>query len=114
MEVIRWHDFHDNAHCQRIFDEWLPVYNYERPHEALGMDVPGNRYRPSDRSFPERLAPVEYGPADLVRKVQRPGRVWFQGEIYRVPGAFCGQPIAMRPTVIDGRDPCSLPHPDLL
>ncbi len=101
-EVIRWHDFHDNAHCQRIFDGWLAVYNYERPHEALAMDVPGRRYRASDRSFPERLPPIEYSPGDLVRKVQRRGRIWFQGEVYRVPGAFCGQPIAMRPTVTDG------------
>ncbi len=101
-EVIRWHDFRDNGHCQRVFDRWLPVYNYERPHEALGMGVPGSRYRASGRSFPQKLPPIEYGPGDLVRKVCRPGQMSFQGHTYRVPKAFCGHPIAMRPTVVDG------------
>ena len=28
-----------------------------RPHEALGLAVPGSRYTPSLRSFPEKLQP---------------------------------------------------------
>jgi transposase InsO family protein len=48
------------AQVQRAFDEWRPVYNTQRPHEALALAVPLSRYRPSPRSFPETLPPVEY------------------------------------------------------
>jgi transposase InsO family protein len=37
---------------QPIFDEWRGIYNYVRPHEALDMQVPADRYRPSQREFP--------------------------------------------------------------
>ena len=39
--------FRDLAEVQRAFDRWREVYNFERPHEALGQDVPASRYRPS-------------------------------------------------------------------
>ncbi len=34
---------------QRACDDWVTTFNYERPHEALGMQVPADVYRPSDR-----------------------------------------------------------------
>ncbi|NIT72916.1 IS481 family transposase, partial [candidate division KSB1 bacterium] len=32
--------------CQKIFDRWRLVYNTQRPHEALNMNVPAHCYRP--------------------------------------------------------------------
>jgi len=46
---------------QGRFDAFLQQYNAERPHQALGMKVPADRYRPSDR--PNRgLVPGEAAP----------------------------------------------------
>ena len=56
--------------AHRAFDRWRPVYNCGRPHEALELNVPVRRYRPSARRHPEQLPEVEFIPVDEVRKVQ--------------------------------------------
>ena len=87
--------------CQERFEKWRGVYNLERPHEALQMAVPANRYIPSPRSFQEILPPIEYGPADHVRKVQQGGKISYRNREYEVPKAFYGQSVALRPTAQD-------------
>ncbi len=88
--------------CQGRFEGWRKVYNFDRPHEALGMAVPASRYRPSWRSFQESLPPIEYGPQDQVRKVQQGGKISYGNREYALPKAFCGQAVALRPTAQDG------------
>jgi transposase InsO family protein len=88
--------------CQTRFDWWRNVYNTERPHEALEMAVPANRYSISPRRFPEDLPPVEYGPSDQVRKVQDKGWISFLGREFRVGKVFHGERVAIRATQVDG------------
>ena len=102
-EVIGGDAWRDLAHCQGAFEAWRHVYNAERPHEALGLATPASRYRPSWRAFPEILAPIDYGPGAIVRKVQAKGVIWFANRTWSVGKAFLGQPVALRPTVRDGR-----------
>ena len=45
---------------QRVFDRFRQYYNHERPHEALGQDVPAEHFHASPRSMPSRLPPLEY------------------------------------------------------
>lgn len=90
--------FWDNADVQTALDAYRPVYNEVRPHEALDMAVPASRYEPSERSYPEELPPIEYDAGDTVRKVQAGGRLSYDGREYRVPKAFRGFPVALRPT----------------
>ena len=85
--------------CQKRFNEWRMLYNFERPHESLNMDIPGNRYRESPINFEQKLPTIEYGPDDHVRKVQTEGKISFKGNRYRIGKAFRGQPVAVRPTV---------------
>ncbi len=92
----------DGAHLQEAFDSWRQVYNFDRPHEALGLEVPASRYQPSLRSFPESLPPIEYLPGVAVRKVQQQGEFSFQGRTFRISKAFCGYPVGLQPTFIDG------------
>lgn len=101
-ELVNHERFTDLPHCQRRFDWWRHVYNHERPHEALGMEVPASRYRPSDRCFPETLPAIEYGPGDLVRKVGKGGIIFYGNRKYRVGKAFTGYPVGLRPTGKDG------------
>lgn len=97
LELLRRTFFLDLVHCQQHFDSWRDIYNLERPHEALGMEVPASRYQPSPRPFPESLPPIEYWPGDEVRKVQDKGRVCYRGRVFRVSKALRGQPVALRP-----------------
>ena len=101
-EVLDRNSFCDLAACQHAFDTWRQVYNHERPHEALGLEPPGTRYRLSPRAFPEALPAIEYGPDDIVRKVDSDGFISFKNRPWRIGKAFRGQPVALRPTGDDG------------
>jgi transposase InsO family protein len=102
-ELLRHRHFKDLAHCQREFDPWREVYNFERPHDSLNLEVPAKRYRASSRDFPERLPPIEYAAHDEVRRVRARGDIFFKG--YRLPicKALCDLPVALRPTSTDGQ-----------
>jgi transposase InsO family protein len=101
-ECVGRRRFGDLADCQKAFEHWRHVYNHERPHQALGLDVPARRYHESPRVFPERLEPFDYGPSAVVRKVQNKGVISFQNRPWRVGKALVGQAVALRPTATDG------------
>jgi hypothetical protein len=78
------------------------LYNTQRPHEALELAVPASRYQPSLRDYVETIAPFEYAPGDIVRRVQQGGHVSFLGRNVKLPKAFRGKVVAFRPTPQDG------------
>lgn len=90
------------AQCQRRFDAWRDVYNFRRPHEALDMQLPAERYQLSRRQYKENLPPIEYGPDEQVRKVQQGGWISYRGKEYPVPKAFYGERVAVRAKATDG------------
>ncbi|SEC54524.1 Transposase InsO and inactivated derivatives [Rhizobiales bacterium GAS191] len=96
----RW--FSNFAECQRALDRWRHVYNHQRPHQALDFATPSERYLPSPRSFPEALPPIEYGPHDIIRKVDARGDISFKSRRIRLGKPFRGEPVALRPTAEDG------------
>lgn len=102
VDLLRWHNFRNAEQVQKHFDHYRHVYNRERPHQALNLEVPSSRYRASLRSFPEQLAPVEYDGGDIVRKVNEKGHFQYQGQSYSVGKAFHGYPVALRATTTDG------------
>ena len=101
-EVLRYQRGDSLVQWQRHFDQWRLVYNTERPHEALAMAVPASRYQPSRRRYPEQLPAIEYGPADIVRKVRHYGHIKYEGREYHVGSAFYGLHVALRQTTADG------------
>jgi len=101
-DVLQGRAYAGLVECQRAFDTFREVYNAERPHEALDLDVPASRYRASTRDYPEALPPIDYDPTDEVRRVQSGGWISFQGRSIRLPQAFAGHAIALRPTPKDG------------
>jgi transposase InsO family protein len=101
-EVLRYLRADSLAQWQRHFDQWRVIYNTERPHEALSMAVPASRYQPSHRRYPEKLPAIEYGPADIVRKVRHYGHIKYEGREYHVGSAFYGLHVALRQTMTDG------------
>jgi Integrase core domain len=101
-EVLSAPPFADVAAAERAFERWRNVYNTQRPHEALNLAVPASRYQPSPRDYVETIAPFEYAPGDVVRRVQQGGHVSLLGRAIKVPKAFRGKAIAFRPTNQDG------------
>jgi transposase InsO family protein len=103
-EVFALRRFHDLAQVQRAFDSWREVYNFERPHQGLDFQVPSSRYRPSPRPMPDRLPAAQYGERDIVRTVPASkDYVSFKGRLWKVPKAFRGERVAIRPLDRDGR-----------
>jgi transposase InsO family protein len=103
-EVFALHHFRNLAETQRALDAWREVYNFERPHQALGQQVPASRYRPSSRAMPNRLPKPDYDRGDIVRTISTTkAYIHFKGRSWKVPQAFCGERVAIRPLSTDGQ-----------
>jgi transposase InsO family protein len=98
-EAIGTRRFRDLAEAQAAFDAYRPVYNQQRPHEALGLATPATRYYPATRLYDPSAAtrPLEYAPGDAVRKVDAFGRISYRGTSWKVGTAFIGERVAVRP-----------------
>lgn len=103
-EVLALQQFRDLAELQRAFDRWRLIYNHDRPHQALDQQVPSSRYQPSSRAMPEVLPQIEYDEHEIVRRVSTTkSYVRFKGRLWKVPQAFCGERLAIRPLTTDGQ-----------
>jgi transposase InsO family protein len=96
----RW--FATIGEVQRALDGWREIYNHERPHEAIGLEVPASRYQLSIRAYPEELPPILYDSTDVVRKVLNRGGIRFKGCEHYISKAFRGEHVALRPAAEDG------------
>ena len=102
-EVFATRPFADLDQVQKHFDRWRAVYNAERPHQALKMKVPADRYEPSNRTMPKDLPPVDYDSDDIVRKVgTTKAYISFKNRLWKVPNAFLNERVAVRPRKRDG------------
>lgn len=97
-EALSGPPFDNLAHAAKALDHWRHIYNTQRPHEALNMQVPIERYHPSPREFHEAIDPFDFAQGDIIRRVQMQGWVSFKGHACRVPKAFRRKDIAFRPT----------------
>jgi transposase InsO family protein len=97
---VLWQRFADLAQCQKRFDAWREEYNWVRPHQALGLQVPGKRYTPSPRSYPEKLPEIE--PSGQARSVDRNGSISVWSRRWKIGQAFRGQLVTLEPTQTDG------------
>ena len=103
-EVLDLANLRDATQAQIAFDRWRGIYNQSRPHEALGFQVPASRYTPSSRSMPASPREPDYAPDDIVRRVPATkDYIRFKGRLWKVPSAFRGEPLAIRPTEAAGK-----------
>lgn len=105
LEVLNrttcWKDF---AHVQSHFDRFRYSYNQQRPHHALDLEVPSQRYLPSKRCMPQQLPALEYLEDDEIRRVNVKGAIRFQGHYFHVGEAFQGLPVALRRCIIQNQE----------
>lgn len=102
-ELLARQSFDSLASAQDAFDLWRERYNLVRPHEALGLQPPVTRYRPSPRPFPEVFTTIEYESTDQVRKVQGKGEISFHGRELTIGRGLAGFPVALRRTAEEHR-----------
>lgn len=95
-EVLNGRHFRSLVEAQAAFDHWREIYNHQRPHEALGYQVPMDRYRASPWFFPEKLVEFEYGPDDVLAKVYH-SRFRFRKRYFSIAKGLVGHLIAIRP-----------------
>lgn len=81
--------------CQIAFDQWREIYNGERPHEALQMATPQDRYQPSSKPFPGIVPPLVYPPSHIIRKVDKNGKIYFNNQRFRIGKAFRNQVVGL-------------------
>jgi putative transposase len=80
---------------QERFDAFVERFNRDRPHQALDMQVPADRYQPSPRVY-AGLEDVAYPFHDWSLTVTHCGRICFRGRKINLSHVFAGQPVGIR------------------
>jgi transposase InsO family protein len=81
---------------QERFDRFRTEFNRERPHEALGQLPPGRFYKPSDRRYPDTLAPLSYPLHDRSYLVRSKGMLRMRSQVLYLSAALAGERIGLR------------------
>ena len=83
---------------QRAFNRFITEFNEERPHQGLARgQCPIDVHRPSLRSYPERLPPMEYSDEYAVRKVKCGGYIKLAGEPIYTTRQLTGEYVGLEP-----------------
>jgi transposase InsO family protein len=81
---------------QHALDLWREEFNYQRPHEALGMKMPAELYQASERKYrglPQRL---DYGGKET-RLVSATGGIKWRGQSIFLSSAIGGWDVGLDP-----------------
>lgn len=79
------------AACRAFVDK----YNWVRPHEALGQDVPGSRYRPWSKRRPEVHPAHQIPDGAVTRKVEDEGVISFKGLRHNISKGLAGERVVL-------------------
>jgi transposase InsO family protein len=82
---------------QKRFDQFQAQYNDERPHEALGMDVPSSKFNGSPRPFPRKEPRVDYDSHLEVRLVSKSGTIKFNNQVFFLGDPLGGERVGLEP-----------------
>jgi transposase InsO family protein len=74
-----------------VLEEFRQIYNERRPHEALGMKRPAERYHASARVYQPEPREWEYPSGSIVRRLNPAGCLCWQGENWFVCEALAGR-----------------------
>jgi putative transposase len=85
---------------QGALDLWQHGFNYERPHEALGMRCPGEVYVPSERKYEGTPEDLEY-PGMCTRRVNPGGLISLNGENIFLSTSLVGWSVGLKPVAED-------------
>jgi transposase InsO family protein len=106
-ELLTGRRFNSLAQAQQLLDAWVTDYNLRRPHQAIAMQVPAQRFQPPTAAatpvpaVPSRQ-PLTIGPIEVTRRVSASGLI---GVCYQQVSAgrhLAGQVVTVQlhPTVL--------------
>ena len=75
---------------QARFDRWRREFNHERPHEALEMQRPAQRYQRSAQRYTDHPAPPPYPRHYELRRVKRQGVIKWRNRLRYIGEALQG------------------------
>jgi putative transposase len=84
----------DLATQQAACERWRKEFNFVRPHEALAMATPAERYRPSPRPYLGPRLPA-YAPVMATRRINSCGRLRYRSHLVRVGEGLAGYQVAI-------------------
>ena len=82
---------------QALFDEWREVFNWQRPHEALGMRTPGTVYAASSISYDSAPVDIGYPAGWMERRVSPSGVIWLCGTPIAISSSLGGFVVGLQP-----------------
>ena len=95
-DVLKRRALADLLQAQTVFDAYRAEFNQERPHAALGYDVPDRHYTPSPRPLPGSWGEPEYDAGLTLRRVNSKGYLSIQGRRYYLSEAMIGKYVELR------------------
>ena len=81
---------------QEALDLWRRSFNYERPHESLGMKCPSELYRASERKYEGTPEDLEY-PQMCTRRVCQHGLIKVDGQRLFLSTSLAGWSVGLKP-----------------
>ena len=108
-ELLTGRRFDSLHHAQQVLDAWVADYNTRRPHQAIAMAVPAQRFRPATAGpalttgpSAQPARPATLSPTEVTRRVSASGLI---GVCYQQVSAgrhLAGQVVTVRlhPTVL--------------
>jgi putative transposase len=85
---------------QESLDLWRQSFNYERPHEALGMRCPGEIYVASQRKYEGTPEDLEYAQM-CARRVSAKGTIKVDGQRLFLSTSLAGWSVGLKPSAED-------------
>lgn len=76
-ELLKFHPLQNFTDATEVLEQWRIIYNDERPHEALGDCCPAQIYRPSQRTYQEKVLPYEYDSQYRMYRINNWGYIRF-------------------------------------
>jgi putative transposase len=81
----------------QALSEFKYEYNFERPHEALGMQTPASCYQSTTRKWDGILRSPEYDTSKtILRKVCQSGCIWLSQREFYIGQALTGEYVAIQ------------------
>jgi transposase InsO family protein len=105
-KVERFHGSLERAlNCRGVpaedHQQWLDAFrrehNYIRPHEALDMQTPASRWRPSSRRYNPNPPAWEYPEGTWTLKVDNHGTIDIHEQTYRIAKSLIGERVRIVP-----------------
>jgi transposase InsO family protein len=90
----------EGACDQAALDVWRESFNYERPHEALGMRCPGEVYLASERKYEGTPEDLDY-PKMCSRRVSPKGLISLEGQPLFLSASLGGWSVGLKPIAQD-------------